>query len=60
MLQRLEDEKVFNQKVSDKVKKAERGMTTIYFRDPITNKLVRSALSSTAIIKWGLNLTKKI
>lgn len=35
-------------------------MTTIYFRDPITNKLVRSTLSSTAIIKWGLNLTKKI
>ncbi|MFY4689760.1 hypothetical protein ACOTVD_01340 [Campylobacter jejuni] len=65
MLQRLEDEKVFNQKVSDKVKKAERGMTTIYFRDPITNKLVRSALSSTAINKMGIefdieDMTKRL
>lgn len=59
MLQRLEDEKVFNQKVSDKVKKAERGMTTIYFRDPITNKLVRSALSSTAINKMGIEFDKE-
>lgn len=58
MLQRLEDEKVFNQKVSDKVK-AERGMTTIYFRDPITNKLVRSALSSTAINKMGIKFDKE-
>ncbi|HBD2739834.1 TPA: hypothetical protein KIL14_001663, partial [Campylobacter jejuni] len=59
MLQRLEDEKVFNQKVGDKVKKAERGMTTIYFRDPITNKLVRSALSSTAINKMGIEFDKE-
>ncbi|EAM0122906.1 hypothetical protein B11728_15710 [Campylobacter jejuni] len=59
MLQRLEDEKVFNQKVSDKVKKAERGMTTIYFRDPITNNLVRSALSSTAINKMGIEFDKE-
>ncbi|RTJ14408.1 hypothetical protein C3H85_07060 [Campylobacter jejuni] len=59
MLQRLEDEKVFNQKVSDKVKKAERDMTTIYFRDPITNKLVRSALSSTAINKMGIEFDKE-
>ncbi|EOH1603386.1 hypothetical protein [Campylobacter jejuni] len=59
MLQRLEDEKVFNQKVGDKVKKAERGMTTIYFRDPITNKLVRSALSSTVINKMGIEFDKE-
>ncbi|EPO4938997.1 hypothetical protein ACUA12_001717, partial [Campylobacter jejuni] len=59
MLQSLEDEKVFNQKISDKVKKAERGMTTIYFRDPITNKLARSALSSTAINKLGIEFDKE-
>lgn len=34
-------------------------MTTIYFRDPITNKLVRSALSSTAINKMGIEFDKE-
>lgn len=58
MLQRLEDEKVFNQKIDDKVKKAQKGMKTIYFRDPITNKLVQSALSSKAIDKMGLEFKK--
>lgn len=57
MLQRLEDEKVFNQKVSDKVKNAEKGMVSIYFRDPITNKLVRSALSPQAINKMGVEFS---
>lgn len=59
MLQRLEDEKVFNQKIDDKVKKAQKGMKTIYFRDPITNKLVQSALSPKAIDKMGLEFKEE-
>ncbi|KAJ9901522.1 hypothetical protein LI968_03545 [Campylobacter jejuni] len=34
-------------------------MTTIYFRGPITNKLVRSALSSTAINKLEIEFDKE-
>lgn len=48
-----EYEKVFNARVSDEVKRAEAGMTTIYFRDPITQKLTRSALSGESLSTLG-------
>lgn len=51
--QRKDDAKVLSQKVSDEVKEAEKGMVTIFFRDPITNKLTRSALSSDSINRLG-------
>lgn len=51
--QRKDDAKVLSQKVSDEVKEAEKGMVTIFFRDPITNKLIRSALSSDSINRLG-------
>ncbi|TQR30996.1 hypothetical protein DMB92_07175 [Campylobacter sp. MIT 99-7217] len=51
--QRLEDEKVFSQKISDKVKEAEKGLISVYFRDPITQKLTRSALSEESINRLG-------
>lgn len=51
--EKREYEKVFNARVSDDVKRAEAGMTTIYFRDPITKKLTRSALSGESLSALG-------
>lgn len=51
--EKREYEKVFNARVSDEVKRAEAGMTTIYFRDPITQKLTRSALSGESLSALG-------
>ena len=51
--EKKEYEKVFNARVSDEVKRAEAGMTTIYFRDPITKKLTRSALSGESLSILG-------
>lgn len=51
--EKREYEKVFNARVSDEVKRAEAGMTTIYFRDPITKKLTRSALSGDSLSRLG-------
>ena len=47
--EKKEYEKVFNARISDEVRRAEAGMTTIYFRDPITRKLTRSALSGESL-----------
>ncbi|NDJ26474.1 hypothetical protein DMB95_00665 [Campylobacter sp. MIT 12-8780] len=52
-------EKVFTQKVDKKVLDAERGMTTIYFRDPITQKLTRSALSTESLSRLGQEFDQK-
>ena len=51
--EKREYEKVFNARISDEVKRAEAGMTTIYFRDPITQKLTRSALSGESLSVLG-------
>lgn len=51
--EKREYEKVFNARVSEDVKRAEAGMTTIYFRDPITKKLTRSALSGESLSALG-------
>lgn len=51
--EKKEYEKVFNARISDEVRRAEAGMTTIYFRDPITRKLTRSALSGESLSALG-------
>ena len=51
--EKKEYEKVFNARISDEVRRAEAGMTTIYFRDPITRKLTRSALSGESLSVLG-------
>lgn len=51
--EKSEYEKVFNQRVSEELKRAEAGMTNIYFRDPITKKLTRSALSGESLSALG-------
>lgn len=54
--EKREYEKVFNQRVSEEVKRAEAGMMNIYFRDPITKKLTRSALSGESLSALGREL----
>ena len=51
--EKKEYEKVFNARISDEVRRTEAGMTTIYFRDPITRKLTRSALSGESLSALG-------
>lgn len=51
--EKKEYEKVFNARISNEVRRAEAGMTTIYFRDPITRKLTRSALSGESLSALG-------
>lgn len=51
--EKKEYEKVFNARISDEMRRAEAGMTTIYFRDPITRKLTRSALSGESLSALG-------
>lgn len=54
-----ENEKIFNQKIDKKVLEAEHGMINIYFKDPITQKLTRSALSSESLSKLGQEFSSK-